>query len=50
MNSTTQQPKRAYSMEKRSGAAEQSSAAILDATLELYWRMPFEQVTPSVPG
>lgn len=36
---------RTYSMDKRSGAAAETSRRILESTMELYWQMPIENVT-----
>lgn len=45
MNSTEQAEKRSYSMSNRADAAERTSREILEATAELYWAHPIEDVT-----
>lgn len=45
MNSVGQVGVRSYSMGKREKAAARSSELILNATIDLYWQLPIEEIT-----
>lgn len=47
MNSAPLAP-RPYSMTTRADAAQRNAQAILDATIELYWQLPIEEITMSM--
>lgn len=48
MNTATVGKARGYSMTNRADAAQRTAEAILDATVELYWMTPIEEITMSM--